>query len=355
MGKKTRASIIFVITLFLLYLSYWTFILPFVEQTSKDIYTKSYVYNHSVGICLVMLISLVSNTILFLTIYLSTHIRGKIHYFVISMIISDVLLTMTTMPLEVYDDVVRSNLHQITDPSSLRTALETQIIIVKASQFFSVFTNVSYCTNFAMLCLIRLWRCLFCHRADVSLRLSAFLLSASWMYAVTVVVIHLLQLQVYWLEYSLEFFIPMTVAGVIFWFAFYTQRNISNLDGEENNINATAVLVLLVSALVLRAPYFVVLLLDNYPLFEAPLTLARVKGVALHLFYLRSCTNMAMLGCLDTSYRESLAEMLRRFQRCCLCYNNGVQISFKPSTEDVQIVGVDDDEYLIDTPSFTSR
>ena len=75
---------------------------------------------------------------------------------------------------------------QITDPSSLRTALETQIIIVKASQFFSVFTNVSYCTNFAMLCLIRLWRCLFCHRADVSLRLSAFLLSASWMYAVTV-------------------------------------------------------------------------------------------------------------------------------------------------------------------------
>ena len=40
----------------------------------------------------------------------------------------------------------------------------------------------------------------------------------------------------------------MTVAGVIFWFAFYTQRNISNLDGEENNINATAVLVLLVSA-----------------------------------------------------------------------------------------------------------
>lgn len=333
-----RTCSIIVVGLLLVYLTYWLLIMPFIEMSDEWLSEVTFVYSEAIGFSIIILISLATNVFLFLTIYVSTHINGKIHYFVISMLITDILSTITTMPLMIYGETIKGSLD----------SLKVSLYVEKASVFFSVFSNVSYCSNFAMMCFLRWWKSCFCyHNDDVSLKLSVSLLIISWAYSVTVVIIHIVRFEILWLNYMLEFFIPLLFALGIYCGHFFTQRPSStNSYAEKNNLTSSCVFVLLVSLLILRMPYFIILLLHNYVL-DGSEAIGKVKTITVHLFYLKCCVNIFIFGVCDINYRESYYNLWKSLQRKFICYNSGVQISFRTSTEEVNIIERTDNQHLI--------
>ena len=276
------------------------------------------------SVCCMIIISLISNTLVCITFILNRQVRLIPNYFIISLAISDLLVTLYGMP------------HYIIELLQWNVLSKTTR---KIWVMFDIFLAAASIVNLAAMSLERLLA--ICHPVKhinwITPRRTVLLVIVSWLYAF---VLSLTRWIPVFAGSYMTFIvivcigIPMLIISASYICIFIKVKfkmAAGNQASKDNVKLAVMVFVIVITFVVCWIPFFATSLLWNYHCVKNPCpffaTLAPV-GKCMH--YFNSCCNPFIYAVLNTKFRAAIKDTMKK----CICR---CEINFMPERRVYQV------------------
>lgn len=266
----------------------------------------------SVGITLLIIISLLGNALVCLAVYQSKQLQSSVNYFVVSLAFSDMLVGMISMPLWLAFELTKfENLPPGIDSGTL----------IKGWIFIDILSGVASISNLVAISFERYFsvKSPLSHRMCMTNSYVALNLLVVWVYSITVASVYVGIWLWRWkvlLTSIIGFVLPLCLIIFAYSNVFLIVRTIPvNVISRQENQTVTRTLCILLAAFIICwSPFFIVSITTIHCYSCNVFVLKRqwIRSIVIWLHYLNSCCNPFLYCIFNAYYKDAFKAVLRK-------------------------------------------
>lgn len=267
----------------------------------------------SAGIMLLMVISLLGNTLVCLAVYQSKQLQSSVNYFVVSLAVSDIFVALISMPIWLT--------FELTKFESLPSGIRPESLI-KGWTFVDILSGVASISNLVAISFERYFsiKSPLSHRMCISNSYVALNILAVWTYSATVASVYIGIWFWGWkvlLTAIIGFLLPLCLIVFAYSSVLLIVRKIpTNVISRQENQTVTRTLFILVTAFVICwSPFFIVSITTIHCISCNFYVLKRqwIRSFVIWLHYLNSCCNPFLYCIFNAYYKDAFKAVLKKF------------------------------------------
>ena len=266
----------------------------------------------SLGIMLLMIISLLGNALVCLAVFQSKQLQSSVNYFVVSLALSDMLVGLISMPLWLT--------FELTKFESLPSGIRPESLI-KGWTFIDILSGVASISNLVAISFERYFsiKSPLSHRMCISNSYVILNILVVWTYSVTVASIYIGIWLWQWkvlVTAIVGFVLPLCFIVFAYCNVFLIVRKIpTNVISRQENQTVTRTLCILLTAFIICwAPFFAVSITTIH-CFSCNLYVLKqqwIRSFVIWLHYLNSCCNPFLYCIFNAYYKDAFKIVLKK-------------------------------------------
>ena len=281
-------------------------------QTDSQSHSPEHKIISSIGIMVLMIISLSGNVLVCLAVYQSKQLQSSVNYFVVSLAFSDILIGLISMPLWLTFELTKFK----GMPSTIRP-----MALIKGWTFIDILSGVASISNLVAISIERYFsiKSPLSHRMCMLNSYVVLNILVVWIYSVIVASVYI---GIWWWKWRvvltaiIGFALPCCFIVFSYLNVFLIVRKIpSNVISRQENHTVTRTLCILVTAFVICwAPFFAVSIttIHCHSCRKHILEQQWIRSFVIWLHYLNSCTNPFLYCIFNAYYKDAFKAVLKK-------------------------------------------